>query len=453
MRHKIAALLATVTVALAASVPAASVADAQPLPSASPPAPPGFSNSLALAASASTAGGLGSIDATSIAQQLLSSVAKSAGSKIGGAIAGWALDSIFGSSVSPTEELKQQINALQNDMTSLKTQVNLLGNNLTTAIKQLKSQVDRDAYETEAGLVNHDAATLVAYQKQFDSWLQLTPGDPKTVIDGSKSSELQTMRSTLDVIINDLDVAMIGTPTTRGLIAIYGSVIQDQDPYPVGRFYTSDFTTPVSNQLDYYEDLAVQAFNMLAEVYHLSWTIGNVDFTANDALVEDYATFVPTMLANWNQMATSGVGRLPDGVVADTSTGLMWSRSNLTLGGKKVFCWSCLPDLSLSTLLTPTTIIDGLSGWAVPSQAQLAALVAGNQKTAFTFLTANGFQWQQSNGTILIGGSIPFTIPAYWVNGGTTVDFANGGSISFHDQNYWAAFLPGPGAIAVRSIG
>jgi hypothetical protein len=96
----------------------------------------------------------------------------------------------------------------------------------------------------------------------------------------------------------------------------------------VGRFYTSAFTTPVSDQLDYYEDLAVEAFNMLAEVNHLSWTIGGVTFASNDAVVETCAGLVPAMLADWNQLATSGVGRLPDHVVADTANGLMWSRSN-----------------------------------------------------------------------------------------------------------------------------
>jgi hypothetical protein len=79
--------------------------------------------------------------------------------------------------------------------------------------------------------------------------------------------------------------------------------------------------------------------------------------------------------------------------------------------------------------------------------------VAGKETAAFAFLTANGFQWKQSDGTILIGGSIPFVVPAYWVNGGTSVDFANSGSINFRGQNYWLTFLPGPGAVAVRSIG
>src|SRR5689334_25267570 len=39
-------------------------------------------------------GAMAGIDATNLAEQLLSSVAKSAGSKIGGELAGWALESI-----------------------------------------------------------------------------------------------------------------------------------------------------------------------------------------------------------------------------------------------------------------------------------------------------------------------------------------------------------------------
>ena len=154
-------------------------------------------------------------------------------------------------------------------------------------------------------------------------------------MDGSQSAELQTMRSNLGVIIQHLDRAMIGAPGSRGLIAIYRSVIQNTTPYPTTRFYTSDFTTPMSDMLDYYQSLAVQAFNMLAEVNHVSWTLNGTTFAANNAVVETYANLVPTMLAHWNQLGTGGVGRLPNGVVADTTTGLMWTRSGLTLGGNK----------------------------------------------------------------------------------------------------------------------
>ena len=49
-------------------------------------------------------------------------------------------------------------------------------------------------------------------------------------MDGSQSAELQTMRSNLGVIIQHLDRAMIGAPGSRGLIAIYRSVIQNATP-------------------------------------------------------------------------------------------------------------------------------------------------------------------------------------------------------------------------------
>ncbi len=392
-------------------------------------------------------GAMSSIDATSLAETLLSAAAKSAGGKIGGTITGWALDSIFGSSAQNNDALKAQLDVLQNQMTDLQTQVHGLDVKLDDSVKKLMTQADRNTYDGVAAQVNMDAAELADYQIQLDSWLKRAPG---TAVDGSQSSELQTMRSTLGVIIQHLDHAMVGGTGSRGLIAIYRSVIQSQTSYPTDRFYTSDFTTPVSDMLDYYAGLTVQAFIMLAEVNHLSWTLGGTTFSANDAVVTTYANLVPTMLAHWNQLATGGVGRLPEHVVADTATGLMWSRSNLTLAGTSVFCWTCyVPNLSIAMLLTPATVIDGLSGWAIPSQAQFAALVNG--QNAFKFLTASGFQWHQTNGAISMG-QYTLPIPAYWAAGGLSVGFPNGNVISLNDKNYWPTLAPGPGAVAVRAI-
>ena len=302
-------------------------------------------------------------------------------------------------------------------------------------------------YDGVAAQVTTDAASLADYQVRLDSWLRQPAG---TEVDGSQSAELQTMRSNLGVIIQHLDRAMIGAPGSRGLIAIYRSVIQNTTPYPTTRFYTSDFTTPMSDMLDYYQSLAVQAFNMLAEVNHVSWTLNGTHFAANNAVVETYANLVPTMLAHWNQLGTGGVGRLPNGVVADTTTGLMWTRSSLTFrGGNKVFCWAyCGDNLSISTLFDANSVLDGVSGWAVPSQAQFSALVAG--RNAYSYLTGNGFQWQFDGGPYVVFGA-RITIPAYWSAGGTTMQFFEN-TISLHPSNYCPIVLPGAGAVAVRPM-
>jgi len=394
-------------------------------------------------------GAMGSaIDTTALAETLLSSVAKSAGSKIGGELAGWALASIFGTSQTPTEGLADQLNGLQKQMTDLKTDVRDLNRNLKESLDALMTEQEKHTYDLAAAFVNADAAALADYQVQLDSWLRESPGSP---VDGSQSSELLTMRSTLGVIIQHINDAMVGSGSGKGLIAMYSSVLHRTTPYPTDRFYTSDFTTPMSDMLDYYQTLMVQAFTMLAEVNHLSWTINGVPFPAKNGVVATYADLVPTMLTHWSELATRGVGRLPDHVVADTTTGLMWSRSNLTLGGGKVFCWAFCGTPSISSLLTPATVIEGLAGWGVPSGAQLTALTAGHENNAFGFLTSQGFQWQQTGGTVGVNG-VQITVPSYWTAGGTSVDFAIGGALRLHDQNYWPTFLPGPGAVAVRPL-
>ena len=125
-----------------------------------------------------TAGGaMGAVDASSLAEQLLSQVAKTAGTKIGGQIAGWALDSIFGPSPDPTQELKDQIDVLQGQMTNLQTEVNRLDDKLDASIKKLMTQADQNAYDSVAAQVNSDAAQLLDYQVQLDSWLRQNARD------------------------------------------------------------------------------------------------------------------------------------------------------------------------------------------------------------------------------------------------------------------------------------
>ena len=410
-----------------------------------------------------TAGAASGIDATSISRLLLESVAKAAGSKISGPIAGWALDSIFGSSTGNTDEVKAQLDQMANQLTSLNNQVQQLHTQLNDMLKKLEWQAERNTYDGLAAQVNQDAATLSDYQIRFDSWLKRGLGSQ---VSASQSDILLGMRRDLGKIINDLNNAMTGgAPGARGLIEVYGSVTQKHLSYASdltdNRFSTSEFTTPVSNQLDYYEGLTVQAFTMLAEVNHLSWTIGGSTYDADTPYVETYANCLPKLLANWNQMATSGAGRLPDGTVADASTGLMWARSNLSAPGDgnpipEAFCWQgCFiyPQQSLSTWLTPSRDIGGLSGWRVPSKAEFDALVAGHTTSPLMFLHANGFKWRDST-SIKIDG-YPVTVPAYWVNGGSTVSFHDGYRASGGvDYGSWlATFLPGPGAVSVRNIG
>jgi hypothetical protein len=129
-----------------------------------------------LAASASPARAQAGIDPTSIAQDLISSVAKSAGSKIGGALAGWALDAIFGPSPQKDDETKLLLNDLQTQVKGVRDDVHQLGIDLGQAIDRLMTQEQRNTYDGVAAQVNIDSATLKAYQINFEALLRTAPG-------------------------------------------------------------------------------------------------------------------------------------------------------------------------------------------------------------------------------------------------------------------------------------
>ncbi len=382
---------------------AASVRD-DATPSANPPE---ASISCANIPNSFGASAASSIDATGLAKDLLSGLAKGAGSKVGGLLAGWALDSIFGSSGGSDEQTKLMLDELKKQLNALSSQVSSLHADITNALQKAEWEAERTNYENAARLVTTDSSTLKDYQIRLDSWLKNAPG---SLVYVSQSVILLGMRANLGVIINHLNEAMIGSPGYRGLIEIFASVTRQSLPYnpksslTQDQFLTSEFTTPMSVQLDYYESLAVQAFNMLAEVNHLSWKIGDTVYGADVPYVETYANCMPKILANWIELATSGVGRLPDSVVADVKTGLMLSRSNLSgnADGSPLpsqYCWSgCFVTWQhdLSSWLTPDMQIHGFAGWRVPSKAEFAALVNGQERAPLKFLRANGFQWRDS---------------------------------------------------------
>jgi hypothetical protein len=401
-----------------------------------------------------------SLDASSLAKTLLEGVAKGAGSKVGEFFAGWALSSIFG----PSEGNDQQTVALLQDLSAqikdLSAQVDRLQTTITNAISDLATEEDKHTYELESVTLNKDISSLQNYEVDFASWLKKSPG---ATVDGSQSNELLNMRSNLGIFINDFNITMQGRTGSEGLIELYAKVVRDgfvkhkQSISP--RFLTAEFTTPVSEQLDYYEGLTVEAFNMLAEVYHLSWTIGKsdpIDYSANIPYVESYANCVPKLLEEWNQKATDGLGQLPPTVVADTQTGLMWTRSSIGVSGDGYpfadqYCWvACgfmFPYRELSTWMTPTRSILGYRGWRVPSQAEMGNLVAGHENKAIEYLKTLGFTWH-GNGSVQIN-NVPITVPAYWLAGGSAASF----DPSFHTTQWLSTALPGPGAVAVRNFG
>lgn len=404
-----------------------------------------------------TAGATASLDATSLAKTLLEGVAKGAGSKTGEFFAGWALSSIFGPSEGNNEETLVLLHDLSTQITQLNKQVDQLSDQLATAVQQIKSEVDRSTYELEAATLRDDISKLSDYQAKLASWLKRPPG---ASVDGSDSNDLLTMRTNLGVIINHLNTTMMGQTGSQGLIAIYAKVVRD-DLAAKGapsspRFVTADFTTPVSDQLDYYEGLMVQAFEMLAEVYHVTWKIGDVSYGDNIPYVQSYANCVPQFLAAWDLKATDGLGKLPATVVADVQNKLMWTRSGLSVSGDGYpfadqFCWAAcgvlLPARELSTWMTPTRSILGYTGWRVPSTAEFSALVSGHANGAIAYLKTVGFDWRD-NTTINIDG-YPVSVPPYWLAGGTAASF----DPSFHAVQWLSTALPGPGAVAVRSFG
>ena len=384
--------------------------------------------------------------------------------EISGDATGWLLKNIF-NKTSDAEKTRQEIAAVGAKIDLLNAKVDQLKQQMDTRFDQQFTETERTAYDVSAAIFTADAAKLLDYTARMDSWSRKDPG---STVDGAQSAVLLDMRNNLGFIIQHLNLAMMGTGGGRGLIEIFGSVtFRNQPGFASGlttqhEIYTSDYTTPVYDQLSYYKGLAVLAFNMLAEVNHLSWTSGSITYEADPGYVQTYAACLGQFFTAWDQKAAHSVGRLPTGVAVDQRTGLMWTRGayvpgqgvdpNGNEGSDPRVCFTCAPELP--GVIQGATI-EGFTGWRLPTANEVNRLLLGRtKKNPSAFLYANSMKWPSftvNAGTQKFRQNRSFYVSDPWAAGGQTAAFITDDIFNRDDDHLWFAKSGRfEGAIGVR---
>lgn len=406
-----------------------------------------------------------------ITDTFFTDLAQGAGREIGSQIAGWALSSIFHIGGGDQAAIKAKIDVVSGKIDALNAKIDQLSAQMDAAFAAQFTQAERNAYDVAAQLYNADAAKIADYKMRFNSWMK---DDIGTVVDGSQSAVLIDMRNNLGYIIQHLNLAMMGTGGGRGLIDIFGSVTFRNLPgFSTGllkqhEIYTSDYTTPVYDQLDYFKGLAVDAYNMLAEVHHMSWTVGGVTYRSDPEYVVTYGKCLAQFFATWEKKAANTVGRLPNSVVVDNRTGLMWSRQGVVAPRSPIdsmypwiSCWETdcgggkgYTQQAIKPFVAASTI-GGYSDWRLPTKNDFLGMVGGQAgATPAKWLVTNGFNWPRFN-----SGTVPnyinmrnYFVDEPWAGGGQTANLITDDPrapasfrVSFRQATYMT------GAVAVRT--
>jgi len=351
-------------------------------------------------------------DDADIPGELLKKLADSALSKASDSAVGWVVDSIFGSGSSSggdSQELATQIAAQQVLLTKLSDQITALATSLTQFEQASFTEQEQTDYDGLVAALAPDIANLQSMSQSLSAMQQSSIG---STLDGDQKTALANMRTQLPTLIDHINqIANPSTPGARGAIEVWGSVafrkqsFFDQNLSLTNSIYVSDYLDPAFNQVSYLEALLVQALNLMAEAYHVSFDYEGETYSADTATVQTYAQTAQAYATAWQKIPAGGLGRLPNTVLADTRNKLLWTRGWVEVPGgpSPASCWTencggpVADGLSLTQAALPTYVstftLNSDSGWRIPTDADWTALLTGvNGADLYAWLTAQGVQ-------------------------------------------------------------
>jgi hypothetical protein len=289
--------------------------------------------------------------------RLAAGVASGVASKAGGAALGWVL-SAFG--------LKDDTELLREDIANIRQALDELGKQVT----QLQGQVERAGFSTLVHQTDRTIGELDHAMTQLALLANTPASDPtkaafaRTVVDYIGSRLLDA-----PAILNQNLSSNV--PLSDNLIKSASRLVSTRD-----RFFDSRSSDQVKSVYDYFAAYQAKLAILLVEYYHTK------PDTYSPAIVK---ANLDQIEGNVTAQASSLKPPVPDGVVVDTKTGLMWMQTidgsplrKITDVVRLVQPTGGSPYLELTNFSKSTTL-PGLpfANWAMPDSEELHALLSG----------------------------------------------------------------------------
>ncbi len=306
---------------------------------------------------------------------------------------------------------------------------------MLTALDQLNTEVDKDAYHNQVVIMDEYVTDVEVYQQDFDDIVTALQQNGGNIagLSTTLKADLEAMVSggtgSLQWAINEISGAELGGSSgADGMAQLFAKVLTDElgyDPYET-HIFPAAFVNGAYAQIGYYAGVVDQAAYLYSNAAHLKFSAGSYHHPADPNSVVGLVNAAQADLQAWSVAFSDGPvgdgtpawvsqgtdqaigGPLPAGTVLDyrvQSQPMLWTDAPVALDGYPTspppyYCattaQNCYADLysdaaagdvaSTSLVLPspedlPTMIADegyqGLSGWRIPTSTDWADLEAG----------------------------------------------------------------------------
>jgi hypothetical protein len=249
-------------------------------------------------ASAST-GALGTIQGQ-LLTTFATTIAKGAGSKVGGIIAGWALESLLGIGNGPSQDIENKLKAIQGQLDAISGQIVRINENLVALNESLKAiaalintQADYALYSARVTAITTDESVIETAENSLTDAMQAANKDTlgqKTYLDDLQADANNITSSTtgVQVHVNDLVKLFLGQNGTQSLPTLFAQVLRNSGKYPEfdDRSFYTDYINPL---VENYASYVVLGMNLLVEAWHLKYPNDTAQSRAKSAVTQDWA--------------------------------------------------------------------------------------------------------------------------------------------------------------------
>ncbi len=295
--------LATLSVSVAAvpsgTAGAASTRSTTTHPGRSTKAPNGSTRGGQAASAAGSSAALGGIQETLLTNFALG-IAKGAGGKIGGAIGGWALETLFGIGNGPSDEIDKKLSDIKVQLDAISGQIVRINDNLVALNDSLKAiaalintQADYALYSARVTAITTDESVIETAEAGLTDAIAAADGatvGQKPYLDDlqSEANSITNSVTGVQVHVNDLAKLFLGQNGTQSLPTLFAQVLRNSGRYP--EFDDRPFYTQYINPLvENYASYVVLGMNLMVEAWHLKYPADTTQSRAKAAVGQDWS--------------------------------------------------------------------------------------------------------------------------------------------------------------------
>lgn len=341
-------------------------------------------------------GDFGSELLTNFAGSLAASAAQKVASSLGAP--GWMMSLLGGKNddaiKNKLEEVKKQLGEQKQLLTQVHGQIAQLGTDVAQTLEALAAAEEKKSYAIGAALLVDPVAQITSIGTYFRYLFDLDLKNPSTNLADRKLriAAIQTKaRTQLWISLTQLHDVLTGTAAVEGLIPLWVRTVgRNHAGFP--NFVDHTVLDAAHRQLDLYAGHQLAGLQLLIEAYHAETPV-------NSRLAEKASKSLFARLRQQLELV-GGPANLDDRLIIDRRSSLMWHKKGATEDGGNQLPVAFVYSNQRRSYLSPKEPIRymadlrtaGFTGWRLPTQEEISALVHGSSGRLGEWFDAQGFR-------------------------------------------------------------